>query len=174
MKLSLSLLLIGTLLTPDFAQAEGMLEPGWAVIEIEGMTCAGCETKVVSALTNIDGIDSVGASSQDAAACAEILVTTSHASLVSAMASIHYRLLSAANVESCPQPLQPVVYRDPWEDPEGVDVQIISRGEEVDLRTHIQAGKFTIIDFGAPWCGPCHLTAARLKTYLGQHEDVAV
>ena len=169
-----ALLMLCALLAPDFARAEVVLEPGWAVLEVEGMTCAGCEAKVVSALSGLEGIDLVGASSQDAAACAEIRVETSLASLESAIESIQYRLVSAANVETCPRALQPARYRDAWEDPEGVDAQIISRGEEVDLRAHIEANMFTIFDFGAPWCGPCHLTTARLKTYLRQHEDVAV
>ncbi|MEE2828469.1 MAG: thioredoxin domain-containing protein, partial [Myxococcota bacterium] len=43
-----------------------------------------------------------------------------------------------------------------------------------DLKGHLVDDKFTIIDFGAPWCGPCHTAAETLSAYLRDHKDVAV
>ena len=51
---------------------------------------------------------------------------------------------------------------------------VVSHGEAVDLTKLAAAGKFTVYDFGAPWCEPCYGVADALKVYLGQHNDTAV
>jgi len=64
---------------------------------------------------------------------------------------------------------------EPWDGlSEGRDVVTISHGEEVDLKAHLAAGKYTIVDFGASWCGPCHDAADGLAVYMDAHPDVAV
>jgi len=51
---------------------------------------------------------------------------------------------------------------------------VTAKGEEVDLEAHEVDGKFTIFDFGAPWCGPCHVAEKLLRDYLSDHPDVAL
>ncbi|MCB9742974.1 MAG: thioredoxin family protein [Alphaproteobacteria bacterium] len=67
-----------------------------------------------------------------------------------------------------------LAWPDPWAGAEHLDVVEISRGEAVTLEEHLAAGKFTIVDFGAAWCSPCHDAAQDLKLYLSRVEDVAV
>ena len=50
---------------------------------------------------------------------------------------------------------------NPWGDTDGLDVQVISHGEAVELEDHLVQGKFTVIDVGASWCAPCHDAAHR-------------
>lgn len=66
------------------------------------------------------------------------------------------------------------LWPDPWGDTGSLDIQVISTGEAVVLEEHLVEGKFTVIDVGAAWCGPCHDAAHRLKGYLSVHDDVAV
>lgn len=66
-------------------------------------------------------------------------------------------------------------FPDPWDVPlDGLDVVVISEGEDVDPLDHLAEGKFTVLDVGAAWCAPCHLAAGSLRDYLGEHDDVAV
>ena len=63
---------------------------------------------------------------------------------------------------------------DPWAKTDGHDVQVISDGFEFEIKEHLVEGKFTIFDFGASWCGPCHAAAQRFKAAMTTHSDIAV
>lgn len=65
-------------------------------------------------------------------------------------------------------------FPDPWAVRGDLDVRTISTGEAVELEPHLEPGHFTVFDFGAPWCAPCHGAAAQLRPYLQEHADVAV
>lgn len=55
-----------------------------------------------------------------------------------------------------------------------LDIKIISKGNEVVLEDHLAPGKFTIIDYYADWCGPCHLLSPRLERLVKERHDVAL
>ena len=90
----------------------------------------------------------------------------------STLKGLGYSLLSIEEVEHCDLPTTATPQN--WEDFGELDVQIISSGETVTLDEHRAEGKFTIYDFAAPWCGPCHVAEKLLKQYLVDHEDTAV
>jgi copper chaperone CopZ len=150
------------------------LPAGRAVVGIEGMTCMSCEAKVTSVLSAIETVGRVGTSASEEAACLELTGDTSLAAINAAVASIDYRVTDTRTVDLCPASLPLKSRKEAWEGIENLDVQIISRGESVELPAHRTDGKFTVFDFGAPWCGPCTLAAKRLKAYLSAHPDTAV
>jgi copper chaperone CopZ len=157
------------------AQAKDTLEAvdsTW-VLRIQGLTCGGCAKKVTMALEEVDAVKSVYASFGEQATCVSVAGDDSGA-LVAALGKTSFEVISVERVPECPQSLtEPPP--DPWEEHgQGLDVATISMGEEVDLEAHLAADKFTIIDFGASWCGPCHEAAEVLAAYLREHDDVAV
>jgi thiol-disulfide isomerase/thioredoxin len=89
-----------------------------------------------------------------------------------AITQFGYTIMRIETVEDCdPETKQ---FPDIWADTEGLDASVISRGERVDLESHLTSGKWTIFDFGAPWCGPCHASEKLLRIFLRDNPDVAL
>ena len=141
-------------------------------IEVEGMTCVSCEAKLVKALSRLDSVTDASAFAAAGRACATAAATVDHATIKAAIAGIGYTVTAIAPDPACEN--SDSRFPPNWADTEGLDARIISSGEEVNLMEHAAEGKFTIYDFGAPWCGPCHVAEKMLKDYLRDHNDVAV
>ena len=60
--------------------------------------------------------------------------------------------------------------------PAGADVVLLSPdGRAVGSLEKLRvAGKYTVFDVYADWCGPCRLVDARLRELVGQRQDLAV
>mgnify|MGYP000440641036 CR=1 FL=1 len=71
-------------------------------------------------------------------------------------------------IDGCPQEMT-----DPWSNVKG-DFETISKGERVSIKKHLVKGKYTIVDFSAVWCAPCHNISSKLKPMLEQRDDLAV
>jgi len=142
-------------------------------LDVEGMTCAGCRDKVQNVLEPLEFVRTVVTSDSAKEICIELSGAHDRGAIDSAIGSLGYSIGAFAVAPSCPADAGETT--DPWKGKmEGRDVAIISTGEAVDLATHMVPGKFTFIDFGAPWCGPCYEAADRLALYLDKHSDVAV
>ena len=66
-------------------------------------------------------------------------------------------------------------YLPPERYDEGLDVSWLAlEGQAVEITKHLAEGKITIVDFYAPWCGPCRVLDRHLNTILNEQKDVAV
>ena len=167
MKLQLIPLLALFLLLPNLAEGKAL------VMDVEGMTCAGCRDKVKKVLEPLDFVANVITTDSGKQVCVETSADHDRAAIDTALGSLGYSSANFAVEDVCPKGVGEA--RDPWDGKmTGRDVTTISQGEEFDLTASLVAGKFTIVDFGAPWCGPCHEAADRLSAYLDSHSDVAV
>jgi thiol-disulfide isomerase/thioredoxin len=54
------------------------------------------------------------------------------------------------------------------------DIQVISKGRPLNLRTHLAAGKYTLFDYYADWCPPCRELSPRLEELARQHDNLAL
>ena len=166
--------LMAALLSLQSALAEPIAPPSRVVVHIDGMVCNGCQQSVSAALGSLPFVESTTASFAVGGACLDLSAEGDTDRIREAVAGLGYTVTATETVETCPAQLRKGHQVDPWDETGGHDVVVISRGPEVDLEDHLAAGKFTVIDFGAPWCGPCHTTAATLRAYMDEHDDVAV
>jgi len=159
----LCLLVLG----PQTASAEAL------IMDIEGMTCAGCRVKLRDVLSPLPFVSDIITSDSGSTVCIETKATHDRSSLDTAVQSLEYSVANFRVEPACPGDIGKV--REPWAGKtEGRDAVVISQGERFDLAEALVPGKFTIIDFGAAWCAPCHVAAERLAAYLDSHSDVAV
>lgn len=66
-------------------------------------------------------------------------------------------------------------YLPPTHFPDGLDVSWLAKdGQAVTAEDHLVPGKITLIDFYAPWCGPCRKLDQHLAKMLAENEDLAL
>lgn len=159
---SLTILLISL----TSAQAEMMR------VEVDGMTCTGCADKVTKALDALSFLSETHTSVPTGTACSRLEGTLDESAITAVITDLGYTTKTIATVDTCDTKV--AKFPENWGDIEGLDVVVVSHGDEVELSDHAVAGKFTIYDFGAPWCAPCHVAEKMLKDYLREHDDVAV
>ncbi len=56
----------------------------------------------------------------------------------------------------------------------GLDIETASKGEALSIRDHLAAGKTTIFDYYADWCGPCHLLSPKLERLVLEYQNLAL
>jgi thioredoxin 1 len=55
-----------------------------------------------------------------------------------------------------------------------LDIKVASHGEAFDVRKHLARGKYTIFDFWAEWCGPCHVLTPKIERLVQERSNVAL
>jgi thiol-disulfide isomerase/thioredoxin len=142
------------------------------LIHVSGLDDACCAQKVAVALRAVESVQGVYVAT-DGRACVTSTVAVRPEGVKAALTAAGYSATTLEAVDQCPAGLSAPA-GDPWTGIDDLDAKVISRGEVADLAAFAAAGKFTVYDFGADWCAPCHTTAATLQAYLRTHEDVAV
>jgi len=71
-----------------------------------------------------------------------------------------------------PRPKPARTWSDPYATPSAPKVEIISRGEPVDIQKHCVPGGITIVDFYADWCGPCRQAGPIIEERVNQDPNL--
>ena len=56
----------------------------------------------------------------------------------------------------------------------GQSSEVITHGQQVDIKSHLAAGNITIIDYYADWCGPCKLVSPTLEQLAKTDAEIAL
>ncbi len=146
--------------------------PSYAVVRVGGADDDCCAQRVSAALQSLPFV-SGAAVALDGRACVALSGPADLAAIRAVLAPGGYTASAIEPVAACPAGLAPT-RADPWANAAGLDVVVVSRGEEVDLAATLAKSKFTVVDFAASWCGPCYPAAEKLAAYLRAHPDTAV
>ena len=147
-------------------------EANMARVVIDGMVCVTCQDKIVGSLEKLPFVVSATASTASGQACAELGGPMQEDQFRAAITQFGYTIKRVEDVTDCDPDTNE--FPEIWADTEGLDAEVISRGEKVELEAHLVNGKWTIFDFGAPWCGPCHASEKLLRIFLRDNDDVAL
>lgn len=71
-------------------------------------------------------------------------------------------------------PKQPSQKAAPSADDRKNPIQLISKGEKVDIKKHLEAGKYTVVDFYADWCPGCRQLAPQLEAAIKKNTDLVL
>lgn len=53
-------------------------------------------------------------------------------------------------------------------------IEVITGGNEIDINQHLAAGKITLVEFYADWCGPCKMISPALEKLAKTDKDIAL
>lgn len=133
--------------------------------EVAGLSCDACAASAKDALVKVRGVKS-----------AEVTYATKKARVVSTRPIDDQEIratLGKLGFEArfANDPATPAL--TPAERAR-LDIAIASRGEAFDVRKHLARGKYTIFDFWAEWCGPCHVLTPKIEQLVKSRPDVAL
>jgi copper chaperone CopZ/thiol-disulfide isomerase/thioredoxin len=137
------------------------------VFSIQGADCAQCAEKIKKALKPVKGVKKTEFDMQKVELTVRLSDEVTDDAVVAAIATTGLKAVAGAGQGGYV----------PHEDfPAGTDVRVLSPdGRAVgSLERQRVAGKHTVFDVYADWCGPCRLVDARLREILGERSDVAV
>ena len=133
------------------------------VFSIQGADCATCAEKIKDELKKTKGVGKVEFDKQKV----ELTVKLEDGLADDAVAR--------AGLQAVAGPGQGA-YRPTESYPEGADVALLSKdGSAVGPLQKLRvAGKYTVFDVYADWCGPCRKVDQRLREIVAARKDVAV
>lgn len=133
---------------------------------VYGMTCDACARNAAREMQKLLGVvtANVDFDSKQAKVQAK-RATTTFPDIQSALKTLGFEAMTVGE-----RPVAPLADAQR----KTLDIQTVSHGERINIREHLARGKFTVFDYYADWCGPCHLLTPKLERLVLKYENVAL
>lgn len=137
------------------------------VFSIQGADCGSCGDKIKHALKSVKGVKKAEFDIHKVELTVRLQDGVPDETVMAAVAALDLKAIPGAGKGA-------YVAHEGY--PPGTDVVLMSPdGRAVgSLEKQRVAGKYTVYDVYADWCGPCRLVDARLREIVTQRQDVAV
>jgi len=137
------------------------------VYSLPQANCNDCADKIRDELKKVKGVRKVEFDKQKAEITVRLDDAVSDAQVIAAVEQAGLQAVAGAGHGS---------YVPPEKYPSGSDMEVLSRdGSAVGRLERLRvAGKYTVFDVYADWCGPCRTVDARLREIVSSRKDVAV
>jgi thiol-disulfide isomerase/thioredoxin len=133
--------------------------------EVAGLSCDLCAAKAIEALKTIPNVIKAEVAFATSRARVEATRKVADDEIRRALGTLGFEARFAGDL---------VVKPLTAEERKTLDIVIASRGEAFNIRKHLARGKFTIFDFWAEWCGPCHVLTPKLEQLVKENANVAL
>ncbi|HVS31387.1 MAG TPA: thioredoxin domain-containing protein [Thermoanaerobaculia bacterium] len=133
--------------------------------EVTGLACDGCAATATDALRKLPGVTSAKVTFATRRAHVEANRRIEDAELRVTVAKFGFE--ARFPNDAVAKPLTA-------EERSRLDIKVASHGEAFDVRKHLARGKFTIFDFWAEWCGPCHVLTQKIEKLVQARSNVAL
>ena len=163
MSLPLRFLLVISLLT--VAGGAAAQQSFISEFDVAGLACDGCAQTATDALRKIPGVVK-----------AEVTFATRRARVEAnrRIEDAEFRSTLAKMGFEARFPNDALIKPLTADERKRADIKVASHGEAFDVRKNLARGKYTIFDFWAEWCGPCHLLTPKIERLVLEHENVAL
>ncbi|HWW62642.1 MAG TPA: thioredoxin domain-containing protein [Thermoanaerobaculia bacterium] len=132
-----------------------------------GIDCDGCAKPILGALRGVDGVKSAKLDWQKGIASVDAPADFNREKLRTALTDLGFEAVFPGETRKDIEPLAPEVLKT-------LDIQTDAKGAKIDAGKIVAAGKITIVDFYADWCGPCKVLEMRLHNFMSTHPGLAL
>lgn len=154
-----SLILLAFLAAPAFADT--------VTFKVIGIDCASCAPPVKKALASVSGVTNVKVDTEAKTATVDVPSGFDKAKLREALSNSGFDASFPGEKQSGIEPLPADVLQS-------LDIVRYDGKSALDVGKVLAAGKITIIDYYARWCGPCNVLESRLERYMVAHPNLAI
>jgi copper chaperone CopZ len=154
-----TLLLLLLLATPAFADT--------VTFKVIGIDCASCAPPVKKALASVAGVSNVKVDTEAKTATVDIPSGFDKGKLREALSNAGFEASFPGEKRADIEPL-------PAEVVKSLDIVRYDGKSALDINKVLAAGKITIVDYYAGWCGPCNVLESRLERYMVAHPNLAI
>jgi len=134
---------------------------------VVGIDCPACAPPIIRALKSVEGVRSANVDATRKTATVDVPAGFDREKLRAAVSNAGFEAVFAGEKPRDIEPLPPEVVKS-------LDIHAYTDGRRVDIANILAAGKVTIVDFYADWCGPCHVLEARLQHLMQGKKNLAV